>query len=229
MRRRTDRRRWIVLPCLAAALSAACGGGGEGGAAAVPSAAPGHWVVLGSSTATGIGVAAGQGWVDRLASEFAPQGVTVSNLARTGATTATMLAPGAGIEAALAQAPVLLLLSFPSNDVFAGLSIDATEANLQRMVDAARRQGAAAMLLGRQPRHDLNDAQRGALAALDHRLQTRHGPCFVGVHHLLAAPDGRADPAVGAGDGIHLNAEGHRRIHAQVAAALRTGGCVRVR
>ena len=60
-------------------------------------------------------------------------------------------------------------------------------------------------------------------------LQLRHGGCFVPLHALLATPDGRIDPAASAGDGIHLNAEGHRRIHAQVSAALRSGVCVRVR
>jgi lysophospholipase L1-like esterase len=231
MRTHHLRRLALALVTLAAAIGAGCGGGGDAAGTAVPAAAPGHWVVLGSSTAAGTGAPPGQRWVDLLAQEFAPQQVTVANLARFGQHTAQALSAGSptGLDAALAQAPALLLLSFPSNDVFAGIGTEASEANLQRMVDAARGQGAAAMLLGRQPRHDLNDAQRAALSELDRRMQARLGTCFVEVYALLAGPGERLDPAVDAGDGIHLNAEGHRRLHAAVSAALRAGGCVRVR
>lgn len=226
------RRCALALCLMFSALSGACGGGGDtAGTEAVPLAAPGHWVVLGSSTAAGTGAPAGQGWVAGLALAVSPLQVTVTNLARPGTTTTLALAAGSpsGLEAALTQGPSLLLLSFPSNDAFAGLSIDTSDSNLQRLVDAARRQGAASLVLGWQPRHDLSKTQSDALAELDRRLQARYGACFVDVHGGLAGADGRLDPRVNAGDGIHLNAEGHARVLARVWNALQNGSCVRLR
>lgn len=227
----TTRRCALALCLLFSALTGACGGGGGDSADAIPMAAPGHWVVLGSSTAAGNGAPSGQGWVARLALSAGPLQVTVANLARPGANTKVALTAGSavGLEAALAQGPSLLLLSFPSNDAFAGLSIDASEANLQRLVDAGRRQGAMSLVLGRQPRHDLSKAQRDALAELDRRLQVRHGGCFVELYSGLAGVDGRLDPLLDAGDGIHLNAQGHALVHVRVWDALQSGACVRLR
>lgn len=225
------RRCALALGLLFSTLTGACGGGGGDRDDPIPTAAPGHWVVLGSSTAAGNGAPAGQGWVARLALAAAPLQVTVVNLARPGATTTVALTAGsaAGLEAALTQGPSLLLLSFPSNDAFAGLSIDASETNLQRLVDAGRRQGAMSLVLGRQPRHDLSQAKRDALAELDRRLQVRLGGCFVELYSGLAGVDGRLDPLLDAGDGIHLNTQGHALVQARVWDALQSGACVRLR
>lgn len=210
------------------ALSA-CGGGGGGDTTAVPLVAPGRWVVLGSSTASGYGVAPGEGWVARLAGS-APAGVTVDNLAVFGMQTGTALQAGSasGIDAAIARQPTMLLLSFPSNDALAGLQAAAILANLQTMAQRARDAGAVTVVLSSQPRNDLDDAQRSVLATLDSGAATAFGACFVEVRSALATAEGRLDTAVSAGDGVHLNAEGHRRIHERVAAALATGRCVRL-
>jgi lysophospholipase L1-like esterase len=210
----------------------ACGGGGGGGggdSGAAPLVAPGRWVVLGSSTASGYGVAPGEGWVARLAGS-APAGVTIDNLAVFGMQTGTALQAGSasGIDAAVALQPSMLLLSFPSNDALAGLQAAAILANLQTMAQRARDVGAATVVLSSQPRNDLNDAQRTVLATLDATAATAFGACFVEVRSALATAEGRMDPAVSAGDGVHLNAEGHRRIHERVTAALATGRCVRL-
>lgn len=222
-----------VLRTLAAISSlvalSACGGGGGGDTAAVPLVAPGRWVVLGSSTASGYGVAPGEGWVARLAGS-APAGVTVDNLAVFGMQTGTALQAGStsGIDAAVARQPALVLLSFPSNDALAGLQAAAILANLQTMAQRAREAGAATVVLSSQPRHDLNDAQRAVLTTLDASAATAFGACFVEVRSVLATAEGRIDNAVSAGDGVHLNAEGHRRIHERVAAVLASGRCVRL-
>ena len=218
---------WVAL---ALGLLTACGGGGGGTAPEpLPLVAPGTWVVLGSSTAAGYAVAADEAWAARLAAG-APGGVTLTNLAVAGLQTGTALQPGSpsGIDAAVALRPKLLLLSFPSNDALAGVQAPQILANLQTMAQRGRDAGAATVVLSSQPRNDLNDAQRAVLSALDSSAAASFGPCFVEVRSALAASDGRIDAAVSAGDGVHVNAEGHRRIHERVAATLSGGACVRL-
>ena len=247
---RTGCSRRGALALALALVLAACGGGGDaadGGAivppptSLAPVIAPGEWVVLGSSTAAGVGASPGQGWVALLATEMAPRQVTVHNLARAGALTYQALPtgtvpppgrpapdPAINVDRALSHAPRLLLLAFPTNDAVAGYSADETLANLALLRQRAQAQGAAAMLLSTQPRDGLTPAQRDALDETDRRGATLFGPCFVDLRPALLGTDGRLLAAYAAGDGIHLNDTGHGVLHAQVSAALASGRCVRL-
>ena len=49
-------------------------------------------------------------------------------------------------------------------------------------------------------------------------LRTRHR-----CTHCLVGAGGGIAPAVAAGDGVHLNAEGHRRLFERVRAAIVSG------
>ena len=135
------------------------------------------------------------------------------------------------VDAALAYAPALLILAFPSNDVAAGVPAADTVANMRRIAaHAARGPGrrAANLVLGTQPRAGLDATQRTALAETDALAEGEFGPCFVPLREALSDPDGEPAATYAAGDGIHLNATGHALILARVNAALASGRCVRL-
>ncbi len=224
-------RRLAAALAMAAAL-AGCGAGGDDATGAT-------WVVLGSSTAAGVGAPAGQGWVALLADAAAAQGVAVRNLARSGALTYQALPADAprpagrpatvaemGIEAALASSPERVVLSFPSNDAMAGYGADETAGNLLALAAAAARRGAAAVVLSSQPRDDASEAQRATMRAVDAALAAPLAGCFVDLRAALSDAHGRIAAAFSAGDGVHLNAQGHRLIHERVSAAIASGRCV---
>jgi acyl-CoA thioesterase I len=224
----------------------ACGGGGDAGPIAgppstTPLAAPGTWVVLGSSTAAGVGAPAGQGWVDALAVQMQPRAVVIDNLARPGLQSSQALPastplpagrpapdPLVNVDAALARAPKLLLLAFPTNDAVAGVPAADTVAAWRLMADRAAATGATTLVLSTQPRAGLTPAQQATLEATDRDAAAAFGPCFVALREGLAGPDGGPAPAYSAGDGIHLNAAGHDWVRAQVAQVLDSGRCVRL-
>lgn len=229
-----------------ALLLVACGGGGssEGTPPPPPSplplVAPGDWVVLGSSTAAGVGASAGRSWVARLAAEHAGRAVGVHNLARSGLLTPQALpvsAPAGGsrpapdptlnIDRALSLNPKLVLLSFPTNDTASGYPPAETIANLRSLRRRATEAGVATLLLGTQPRDALNAAGRAALAEIDR--DARDDPCFVPLFDALVDAEGRIAARYAAGDGIHLNDAGHALVLERVQAVLNGGRCVRLR
>ncbi|WP_425261575.1 SGNH/GDSL hydrolase family protein [Rubrivivax sp. RP6-9] len=227
-------------------LLAGCGGGGAADApqAAPPPApvvAPGTWVVLGSSSAAGTGASSGQGWASQLQGAAQARQVVLQNIARNGTLTYQALATGSNppagrpapdtavnITRALQFAPKLVLLSFPTNDTAAGYTADETAANLLALQRAAQAAGAAALVLGVQPRDGLTGSQRAVLADLDQRLAAQAGPCFVALFAALADGNGHIAAAYAAGDGIHLNDAGHRVVRERVQAVLDGGRCVRL-
>lgn len=231
-----------------AVLLAACGGGGDAGAEAGsgqpdrrPLAAPGTWVVLGSSTAAGVGAPPGQGWVDLLADHLAALGVAVERLARSGLRTSQVLpagdavppgrpqpVSGLNIDAALARQPVALVLSFPSNDAADRVPAADTVAAWQRLAALARDAGSATIVLGTQPRTAFDAGQRAIQAETDRLASIAFGACFVPLYGDLEGPDGGIAPAYRSSDGDHLNAAGHAQIEARLAAAVDDGRCVRL-
>ncbi len=226
--------------CLA---GTACGGGG---AAVNPSSAastvtPGTWAVLGSSTAAGVGAPAGEGWVARLSSAQQSAGVTLNNLARSGLLSSQALpdgstvAPGqqppdptVNIDRALSLAPKLVILAFPTNDAMAGTPAAETVGHWQSIQRRAAQAGAATLVLSTQPRDAADAAQRATLAETDRLAAAAFGPCFVALRAALADAQGNIAAAWSAGDGVHLNAEGHRVVFEHVNAALASGRCVRL-
>jgi lysophospholipase L1-like esterase len=229
---------------LALAALAACGGGdgaGEAVAALPPVVAPGTWVVMGSSSAAGAGATEpGRSWVARLQADYAARSVSVANLAKGGTTTyaglpaASRQVPGrpppdpdGNVDAALARAPKLLLVSYPTNDTALGYSVEETVSNLLAIRAAAVAGGAGVIVLSTQPRAMIT-SELARLPQIDARLAQAVGPCFVAVREALATPSGQIDERYSAGDGVHVNDAGHALILERVRAVIDGGQCVRL-
>jgi acyl-CoA thioesterase I len=205
----------------------------------VPLVAPGNWVVMGSSTASGAG-AATLSWADALRNNYAIRGVTEFNIAKGGSTTYAGLPtssppvsgrpspdPSANVDAALAKIPKLVLVAYPSNDTTFGYSVDETVHNLFAIRAAAQAGGAAVIILGTQPLN-LPAAQLALLPQIDARVSAGVAPCFVEVREALAAPNGTLAPQYDSGDGVHPNDAGHAVIFNLVKNVIDSGQCVRV-
>jgi len=205
----------------------------------VPLVAPGNWVVIGSSTASGAG-AKRLAWVDGVKATYANRAVTVFNIAKGGTTTYAGLPtssppvvnrpapdPTANVTAALARSPKLLLVAYPSNDTTYGYSVDETVRNLLAIRAAALSGGASVIILSTQPL-TLPPAQLALLPQIDARVSAVVAPCFVAVREALAAPDGTLDPRYDSGDGVHPNDAGHAVIESKVESVINSGDCVRV-
>jgi lysophospholipase L1-like esterase len=229
-------------------LLGACGGGAGTTASTPTVAAPapvvqvkaGTWVVMGSSTAAGTGAPAGKGWAALLGASYAAHGAQVANIARGGSVTyeglSTSAAPVAGrpapdpaanIDQALARRPVLLIVSYPTNDTAAGYGVDEIVNNLLAIRAQALAAGVPVLVTSTQPRN-LSDAQLARMRTIDQRLAASVGACFVEVRAALAGADGRLAPGYDSGDGVHPNEAGHGVIAAQVSENLKTERCVRV-
>lgn len=228
----------------------ACGGGAETPVSAPVSApvtaAPvtqlkaGTWVVMGSSTAAGTGAPAGKGWVAQLAGNYAARGVQVANIAQGGTVTyeglSASAAPVAGrpapnpavnIDQALARKPVLLIVSYPTNDTALGYGVDETVNNLLAIRSQALAAGVPVVVTSTQPRN-LTDTQLANLRAIDTRLAASVGACFVEVRAALAGADGKLAPEYDSGDGVHPNGAGHVLIAERLSQLLAAGSCVRL-
>ena len=235
-------RAWpVLLGVWLLGSNAACGGGSESETVAVPRVTPGAWAVLGSSTAAGVGAPADQGWVALVGAAQQPNGVVISNLARSGLLSSQALPmgapptagrappdPSANIDRALALSPKLVILAFPTNDAMAGVPAAETVGDWQLIRQRAAQSGAATLVLSTQPRDGLDATQRAILDDTDRQAADAFGACFVAVRAALSDAQGRIAPAYSAGDGVHLNAEGHRVVSERVTAVLAAGRCVRL-
>ena len=221
--------------------NAACGGGSESETVAVPRVTPGTWAVLGSSTAAGVGAPADKGWVALVGAAQQLNGIVIGNLARSGLLTSQALPmsaplttgrappdPTANIDRALTMSPKLVILAFPTNDAMAGVPATETVGHWQLIRQRAAQSGATTLVLSTQPRDGLDAAQRAILDDTDRLAADGFGPCFVAVRAALSDAQGGIAPALSAGDGIHLNAEGHRVVSERVTAVLNGGRCVRL-
>lgn len=237
-------RRFLLVLLLG--MLASCGGGSDG-AASAPAVIPpvaqihaGTWVVMGSSTAAGAGVPSGKGWVAQLASAYAGRGVLVANIAKGGAVTYEGLSastarvpdrpapnPAINIDQALSRKPVLLILSYPANDIAHGYSVDETVYNLLAIRSQALAAGVPVLVTSSLPRN-LSDTKLAQLRAMDERMALNVGGCFVDIRLALAGSDGRLAPAYDSGDGVHPNGAGHSLIQRQVSSRLQTGSCVKL-
>lgn len=117
-------------------------------AQAPAAAAPRTVLVMGDSLSAAYGLSAAQGWVALTAEQVkrTRPGWRVVNASISGETTAG----GASRIAAELQRhrPAIVVIELGANDGLRGLSLAQTRANLDRMIQAARKSGARVMLIG---------------------------------------------------------------------------------
>lgn len=243
-RRRSGRG---ILALALVGLLAACGGGSDANppalaAPALPATVPvvgaGTWVVMGSSTAAGAGAPAGKGWAALMGAAYAVRGAQVANIAQGGTVSYQGLSasavpvagrpapnPALNIDQALSRKPVLLIVSYPTNDTAFGYSVDETVNNLLAIRSQALGAGVPVVVISTQPRN-LSDAQLAQLRAIDTRLAASVGACFVEVRAALAGDDGRLAPRYDSGERVHPNEAGHQLIAEQIDKTIAARKCV---
>jgi acyl-CoA thioesterase-1 len=173
-------------------------------------------LVFGDSLSAAYGLRADQGWVTQLQQRLATQGYgyRVVNASITGETTSG----GRGrIERALAQhRPSIVLLELGGNDALRGLPVRETTANLEAMIDAAKRVGSKVLLLGIRipPNYGVAYAQSidAMFVALAAKAKVPLVPFILEGFAL--------DPHYMQADGIHPNAAGQPKVLENVWPSL---------
>ena len=173
-------------------------------------------VFLGDSLTAGYQLPEEQAWPALLAERLAEEGLPFRavNAGVSGDTSAGGLAR---LDWVLRAEPDVVVVELGANDALRGQDLASTEANLRRIVERLREEGAAVLLVGLQipPNYGPDYAQR--FTALFPRLAEEQGVPL--VPFLLEGVGGEA--ALNLADGIHPNATGHEIVAETVAPYLR--------
>ena len=214
---------WLVLCC---SLLAACTATQRTG---VPAADEGacRIVVLGSSTAAGIGPThPDSSWVRRFARALseADAGVEVVNLAHGGYTTYHLLPTGTNpsthpapdtarnITAALALAPAAVIINLPSNDAARNTPVVQQLANYDRLLVDADARDVPVYLTTPQPRN-FAPAQIALQRQLLDSTYAHFGPEHtIDFWTPLVTGAGSIRAELDSGDGVHVNDAAHRLL-----------------
>lgn len=196
--------------------------------------APQHIVVLGSSTAAGVGPTLPENtWVNRYRSTLQAlhPGYQVTNLARGGYRTYHLMPssylPPAGqpapdtnrnITRALSLAPDAILINLPSNDAAVGIDAAEQMVNFRLMVDSAAAQGVPIWICTPQPRM-FGNAQVNIQLALRDSIFAAFGSKAIDFWSDFADAQGQLLALYDSGDGVHLNDLGHEKLWLQVKTA----------
>lgn len=192
-------------------------------------------VVLGSSTAAGIGPRRGElAWVERYKSYLtqAHPAFELVNLASGGATTFEMqpsdYTPPANrptpvvdrnVSHALDLGADAIVVNMPSNDQQNRFPLAEQLANYERVVARAAERGVPVWIATAQPRNFDDEAQRADLVRARDAIQARFGDRALDFWSSLARDDGRIVPMYDSGDGVHLNDAAHAVLAERVIAA----------
>jgi acyl-CoA thioesterase I len=173
-------------------------------------------VFLGDSLTAGFGLAEEEAFPARVGELLAAasEPIEVVNAGVSGDTSAGGLAR---IDWILRQRPDVVVVELGPNDGLRGLPLAMTEANLRAIVERSRAAGARVLLVGMQIPPNYGPDYAGAFRDLYPRLARELG--VPRVPFLLAGVGG--EPGLNLPDGLHPNAEGHRRVAATVLPYLR--------
>jgi acyl-CoA thioesterase-1 len=203
------------------ALAAACGqpsGEPAPAASAIPeptaagSAAPGEElpplvVFLGDSLTAGRGLEGDQAFPAVVQHRIADRGLPIRTL-NAGVSGDTTAGGVRRLEWLLRRKPDVVVVELGANDGLRGLPLEMTEENLRTIITSSREAGAAVLLVGMMMPPNYGPDYTGGFRAIYPRLakETR-------VPLLPFLLEGVAgDPSLNLADGIHPNAEGHRRV-----------------
>ena len=219
---------------------------GSAGAAAKATDAPrvvpkpnpavrGSIVVLGSSTAAGVGPKdPNNAWVSRYKATLARQypNVTLVNLAVGGQSTFELqptgyLPPpnrpapvlGKNITAALALQPNAIIVNLPSNDQANNYPLAEQLANYERIASLARSAQVLLWVSTSQPRNFKDAVQLENLTQARDAISKKFAPRTLDFWTPFAAPNGFIKATYNSGDGTHLNDAAHAILSGIVEAA----------
>jgi acyl-CoA thioesterase I len=113
--------------------------------------------------------------------------------------------------------PAVLFLALGANDGLRGLTIEEMGNNLAEVIDAARKRGMSVILAGMELPPNYGDEYTGSFRQVYRDLAARYSLPL--IPFLLEGVGGVAD--LNQADGIHPNADGHRRIARHVYPMLK--------
>lgn len=169
-------------------------------------------VVIGDSLASGLGLAPGEAFPEKLAAALAERGrrVTVINAGVGGDTTAGGLER---LDWVVPEGTTAAIVELGANDALRGLDPAATRDNLDRIIARLKQRGIAVLLAGMLAPPNLGQAYGEAFAAIYPDLAKKHSvPLYPFFLEGVAAV-----PALNQADGIHPTAAG---VDVIVAAIL---------
>jgi len=190
-------------------------------------------VVIGSSTAAGVGARpADSAWVNRYRTYLKTLHPTcqVVNLAKSGYQTFHLMPTGyqsppdsnapdtlRNITKALSLRPDAIIVNLPSNDAAAGYDAKTQLDNFEVIAFSAWMADVPLWITSVQPRNFDTTKIQTQYQVL-HAMTKRYGDQIILLWDLFAKPDGTLDPRYNAGDGIHLNTKGHALLYERVVA-----------
>ncbi len=186
-------------------------------------------VVLGSSTAAGVGASQPRfAWVNRYGESLKtqmPGRAEVINLAMTGYTTYQVLPASAAraagrpasdtahnITKALAYKPTAIIVNLPSNDIASGYSVAEVTGNFKALAAAA---GNVPLWITTPQPKNFELAKRQQQLEIKRFLETTYPGRTIDFWTVIANPDGTIKPVYNV-DGTHLNDAGHEQLFLQV-------------
>ena len=170
---------------------------------------------VGTSLTAGLGLSKEEAYPARVAELLESRGMPIEaiNAGVSGDTSAGGLAR---LDWLLRLPPDVVLIELGANDGLRGLPVSMTEVNLTRAATRAREVGARVIVAGMLMPPNYGEDYTRAFAAVFPRVAERTDSIL--VPFLLDGVAAEAD--LNQADGIHPNAEGHRRIAATVLPFL---------
>jgi acyl-CoA thioesterase-1 len=184
-------------------------------------------VVLGSSTASGVGASSPTlGWVELLKSRLKNDNkiVNVVNLSSGGFTTFHIMSSGSffpnrpapdidrNITAALNLHPFLIIVNIPTNDLATNYTDDEILANFNMISSIMDSAHVNYIFTGTQPRNFTAPEQQSRLLILNNKIVKAYPNHVVDVLSKLSTTTYHINEYYSAGDGVHLNDKGHSVI-----------------
>lgn len=187
-------------------------------------------IVLGSSTAVGLGASPDQNWTTRyqryLKSKNADNQLIV--LAKGGYTTYHFL-PAAkhapprpspdkkrNIHSALTLQPDAIIINLPSNDTTIGVPPETQLENFQQLVKEANKHQIPVWIATPQPVNYQQEKSIQMQKQVKNQILQQYGDKAIDFWSGLASENGKLKPAYNSGDGLHLNDAGHALLFKRV-------------
>jgi acyl-CoA thioesterase-1 len=185
-------------------------------------------VVLGSSTAAGWGASRWDStWIGRLRSKLDADSMRVNivNFGEPGYVTYQGMPSGYAVSGrpqpdnnrnitrALTFHPVLVIINFPTNDISNNYSNSEILNNYKVLAELLKAQNVEYIITGTQPRNFSSLEQRQRLKNLNDLMEPVYGNHYNNYLEKLSTPSFEIQGRYSAGDGVHLNNQGHKVLY----------------